>query len=1139
MKPKISTGYLTPQVKKTVRNGSKRLSISKVNDGAGEINFDQELFQDLMKCPEKKKLVLQLLSSNKEAIKKYTKEKAEGSVGKLKSKSIQKGLESPSALLRRRALKEMSSNPGSSNRSDISRADSRSSNVSSNITTSSTPSTPFENILKGVNAYVEIKSRHNEDRSASVKAVLQSMGAIILEDFSRKVTHVVFKDGCYSTFQKARLLKVHLVSILWVEFCRKSMQRQDEKQFPALKSGFDDETIVCSQIQKEYEEIVRHEYRKSISQGTPLPTTQSLINRRRTLFTPSVSPENGNTSFHTANESSHKLSDKENTPGILTTIIDRDIEKTRISNSDMEITNIGLENNSFPLKPLCSTNINMEDSEIFTIRTPSRSHSSKNDSTSFNRRKNINRAQLASVRSLSDSLDNDKFKEDSSTRTSNRSTNMSNDSLLVTSKNSTKESCSSLEHSSESLILGRKAAKSRKKGPTPSSYEVSERRGSAKSELNRSSNCNVKKYDELRTSSNEQFTNTISMPSLKLHSSDSTTSMPPLQISSEKASLNGPSKLIVQDTGSMSALQVSSDHQVFIGSTIIFPTPRKNSSKTTETDVSMSALRVSSEKPSDNTISMSKLQLTSETNSKLVCSSSDLSHNGLKNYDLGTRLNHSNGSLTKHLVERLSNDLYISRETDISGMSDESEIISPVKNRSRILEVRRINDENEPVIKKFSVKVMKSPEQEDTCPTKTRRRRKTLGVSRKLPTRERTTSLNPQIKKPNDYNSELQNPKSATVLPRKAGRKLYNPNDSVSLSDVDDDKEREERFQSRKRKSDEGMNPLEFLNDFNQSLIVPASENEACEVLSSPKTARKPRKKKDETIIFDSSVDEQKELMDELLNGGKGSNIQQKSCKIPVRRKSMRIQKSQVSVNNVGVPETKVRLRPVSPVNRRSTLEFMSPVEFDSTRKKMKKMEKRLPTIVCTKLHKADVQLFMKIVKKLGKFNIQDQVGERTTHLVAGESKRTINMLRAVARGCWVVSFQWVLQSLEAGKWLPEDQFEVTDFAPVVQKSHLERQAFGPKHTLDVFENCPPIYVAPSTNPHCWDLKELITTCKGKIVTSRRKAKIVVGQYVKQDNTVCVNEFWILDSITFYRKMPFKQKYLISATKKQSLVSDN
>lgn len=100
----------------------------------------------------------------------------------------------------------------------------------------------------------------------------------------------------------------------------------------------------------------------------------------------------------------------------------------------------------------------------------------------------------------------------------------------------------------------------------------------------------------------------------------------------------------------------------------------------------------------------------------------------------------------------------------------------------------------------------------------------------------------------------------------------------------------------------------------------------------------------------------------------------------------------------------------------------------------------------------------------------------------------------------------------------------------------MERQAFGTKYTMDVFESCPPMYVAMSTNPRCSDLKELITTCKGKVVTAPRMAKIVIGQYIQQENTVCVKETWILDCITFYKKMHFKEKYLLSNNRKSLIV---
>lgn len=97
---------------------------------------------------------------------------------------------------------------------------------------------------------------------------------------------------------------------------------------------------------------------------------------------------------------------------------------------------------------------------------------------------------------------------------------------------------------------------------------------------------------------------------------------------------------------------------------------------------------------------------------------------------------------------------------------------------------------------------------------------------------------------------------------------------------------------------------------------------------------------------------------------------------------------------------------------RRSTLEFVQrPSRKSLERIKLTQKPKhviKLCSIVCTRLHKGDVQVFQQIVKKLGGFIIEDDVTERTTHLVAGAASRTINMLRAIARGCWIVRQEWV-----------------------------------------------------------------------------------------------------------------------------------
>lgn len=92
----------------------------------------------------------------------------------------------------------------------------------------------------------------------------------------------------------------------------------------------------------------------------------------------------------------------------------------------------------------------------------------------------------------------------------------------------------------------------------------------------------------------------------------------------------------------------------------------------------------------------------------------------------------------------------------------------------------------------------------------------------------------------------------------------------------------------------------------------------------------------------------------------------------------------------------------------------------------------------------------------------------------------------------------------------------------------MHREAFGPKYTMDIFKECGQIYVARASTPRCSDLKELITLCQGKITTILRNAVIVVGGYVNVSHVTCVKETWVLDSITKYKKMPFKS-YLIQS----------
>uniref|UniRef100_T1IUL3 BRCT domain-containing protein n=1 Tax=Strigamia maritima TaxID=126957 RepID=T1IUL3_STRMM len=90
-------------------------------------------------------------------------------------------------------------------------------------------------VLEDVIAYVEVRSE-NEDRSEAVSYFLELSGATIAKNFTRKVTHVVFKNGRLSTYKKAILWGVHLVSVSWIEQCRQTKLLAPECDYPAIIS---------------------------------------------------------------------------------------------------------------------------------------------------------------------------------------------------------------------------------------------------------------------------------------------------------------------------------------------------------------------------------------------------------------------------------------------------------------------------------------------------------------------------------------------------------------------------------------------------------------------------------------------------------------------------------------------------------------------------------------------------------------------------------------------------------------------------------------------------------------------------------------------------------------------------------------
>ncbi|XP_013779283.1 microcephalin-like [Limulus polyphemus] len=185
-------------------------------------------------------------------------------------------------------------------------------------------------------------------------------------------------------------------------------------------------------------------------------------------------------------------------------------------------------------------------------------------------------------------------------------------------------------------------------------------------------------------------------------------------------------------------------------------------------------------------------------------------------------------------------------------------------------------------------------------------------------------------------------------------------------------------------------------------------------------------------------------------------------------------------------------------------------------------------TLVMTSVKLSDQEAIYAIATKLGGFVIRSNVGEDTTHIICGESRRTINILFGLAQGCWILSPQWVFKSLEAGRWLEEEPFELSDYFPAVQISRLERAATGPGYRQDLFGSLGFIYISPYSSPPKEKLVQLVNLVGGTITPSYRHCQFAVGplkHVCRESNSAVkeVSEKWILDCITQHEVLSLEE----------------
>ncbi|KAM7283697.1 microcephalin isoform X2 [Ixodes scapularis] len=185
----------------------------------------------------------------------------------------------------------------------------------------------------------------------------------------------------------------------------------------------------------------------------------------------------------------------------------------------------------------------------------------------------------------------------------------------------------------------------------------------------------------------------------------------------------------------------------------------------------------------------------------------------------------------------------------------------------------------------------------------------------------------------------------------------------------------------------------------------------------------------------------------------------------------------------------------------------------------LSKSSDKRPSIVMTNVQLGDREAICGIVSKLGRFQVEDDVTERTTHLICGEKLRTLNLLFAMAKGCWILPTKWVYRSLESGYWLDEDPFELSDMFPAVRLSRLDRQkAKKKRNKKGLLTGMGSFYVSHKSSPPHSKMCALIKILGGEL-TSYQHCDVALGPIEpskRLPGITHVSEKWLLDSVSDY-----------------------
>jgi len=165
-------------------------------------------------------------------------------------------------------------------------------------------------------------------------------------------------------------------------------------------------------------------------------------------------------------------------------------------------------------------------------------------------------------------------------------------------------------------------------------------------------------------------------------------------------------------------------------------------------------------------------------------------------------------------------------------------------------------------------------------------------------------------------------------------------------------------------------------------------------------------------------------------------------------------------------------------------------------------------------------------VTLLGRFEVCDRQSDQAVgchvYVLGNGGRRTGKLLDAIARGCWVVTVDWVLASISEGKWKPFEEYEATDIYPGAK---IARESIGSK-AKGLF-NGEKVGIAGTPRMPIREISSLIESCKGTLSDYRCDYLIVASSATwseldEMESSKCsrVTEKWFFDSIANWKLQP-------------------